>query len=199
MHKVKSKKQNLVIWFLVLNFILLQYACRQIKNKDEMVIVDRNVEIPLKPCIEINKKILGNSVDVNAFCRCLIPKIYTDTKGDPAKVKLLEDGNWNELSAQNKNTISQYYEECIAKSATTDSTAKLTITPEMAVGMKKEIKNQLKGTEVEKANDVDKYCDCIINGLQTDFSAKELMQTNFNETEKYQKMVKRCLSSTKKK
>jgi len=69
----------------------------------------------------------------------------------------------------------------------------------MAEGMKKKMKQELAGSAIEKTNDVDKYCDCMINSLQTDFTVKEIMQPNFNETIKYQTVLEKCLKATKKK
>lgn len=172
-------------------------ACEQ-KLVGETVVVDEDIEIPIKPCVEANTKILGNSVDPVSFCKCLIPKFYEDIKNDPEKLEQLKEGNWNDLSKYKQELVIKYYQNCISQSATNDSTAKLTITPRMAEGIKGQMKKDLIGSEIEKTNDVDKYCDCIINGLQSDFSAKEIMQTNFNETDKYQKLVDKCLKATKK-
>jgi hypothetical protein len=173
-------------------------ACGQKQNEGETITVDKGVEIPIKACVEANTKILGNSVDPIGFCKCLIPKFYADLKNDPEKLKLLKEGNWYDLSKDKQELVIKYYQECISLTATNDSTAKLTITPRMAEGMKKKMKQDLIGSKIEKTNNVDKYCDCMINSLQNDFSAKEIMQTNFNETEKYQKVLDKCLKTTKK-
>lgn len=93
----------------------------------------------------------------------------------------------------------KYYQSCITQAATNDSTVKFTITPYMAAGMKKKMKQELIGSEIEQNNDVDKYCDCIINSLQSDFTVQEIMRDKFNETEKYTQVVEKCLKSTTKK
>jgi hypothetical protein len=66
----------------------------------------------------------------------------------------------------------------------------------MAEEVKKKMKKELVNTEIEKTNDVDKYCDCIIKSIQTDFTVKEFMQADFNETQKYQNLVDKCLAAT---
>jgi hypothetical protein len=172
-------------------------ACGQ-KHQGETVVVDKGVEIPIEPCVEANTKILGNSVDPVAFCKCLIPKFYEDLKNDPEKLKQLKEGNWYDLSKDKQELIIKYYQNCISQSTTNDSTAKLTITPRMAEGIKHKMKQDLVGSEIEKTNNVDKYCDCMIKELQENFSAKEILQTNFSETEKYQKMLNKCLEATRK-
>lgn len=173
-------------------------ACGQKNSNDVTVTVDKGVEIPIAGCVEANSKILGNSVDPVAFCKCLIPKFYQDLKNDPEKLKLLKKGNWYDLAKDKQEVVAEYFQSCMSQTATNDSTAKFTITPRMAVGMKSKMKQELIGSEIENTNNVDKYCDCMINSLQTDFTIKEIMQENFNGTEKYQKALEKCLTSTKK-
>ena len=183
---------------LIISICFYLSACGQNQNLGETVLVDTDVEIPIKACVEANSKILGNSVDPVAFCKCLIPKFYVDLKNNPEKLQLLKAGNWYDLSKDKQELVAKYYRECMLQSATKDSTAKFTVTPRMAVGMKKKMKQDLIDLDIEKTNDVDKYCDCIINSLQTDFTVKEIMKEHFNETEKYQKMVDKCSETTKK-
>jgi hypothetical protein len=173
-------------------------ACRQKQNQGETIVVDNGIEIPIKACVEANTTILGNSVDHVAFCKCLIPKLYADLKNDPEKLKLLKEGNWLELSKDKQELVTKYYQNCITESATKDSTAKFTLTPRMVAGIKKKMKQELIGSEIEQTNDVDKYCDCLLNSFQTDFTVNEIVQDNFNETEKCKKVADKCLNTTKK-
>src|SRR5215203_435149 len=173
-------------------------ACFQRQNQGDKIVLDNGVEIPIKGCVEANTKILGNSVDPVAFCKCLIPKLYDDVKNDPKKLKLLKEGNWFDLPKDKQELVVEYFQDCMNETATDDSTARFTITPRMADGMKKKMLQELRGSEIEQTNDVDKYSDCIINSLQTDFTVKEVMQDDFNETEKYKQVVARCLKTTRK-
>src|SRR4030095_17210408 len=184
-------KQLTIFFFLC----LWLYACGQ--NQGDTIEVENVIKIPIKACVEANTKIFGNSVDPVAFCKCLIPKFYADLKDEPEKLKLLKEGNWYDLSKDKQELVVKYFEDCITTTATKDSTAKLTIAPRMAEGMKKKMKQEMIGSEIEQTNDVNKYCDCIINSLQTDFTVKEIMQDNFNETEKYKQVVEKCLKTTR--
>ena len=172
-------------------------ACGQKSNHGETVLVDKGVEISISACVEANSNILGNSVDPVAFCKCLVPKFYQDLKNDPAKLKLLREGNWYDLAKDKQEVVAKYFASCMSQTTTNDTTVKFTITPRMADGMKNKMKQDLVGTDIEKTNDIDKYCDCIINSIQNDFTINEIMQETFNETEKYQKAVETCLNSTK--
>src|SRR4030095_8052501 len=150
--------------------------------------------------VQTYTKILGRSVDPLAFCKCLLPNLYRDLKNDPEKLKLVKgEGSWYDLAKDKQEIMNQYFQSCLMQTATNDSTAKLSITPRMAEQMKKKMRQELIGSDIEKTNDLDKYCECMINSLQTDFTVKEIMQDNFNETEKYQRVVAKCLLSTRKK
>ena len=173
-------------------------SCGQNQDPNETVVVEDGVKISIKACVQANTKILGSSVDPVAFCKCVVPKFYSDLKNDPEKLKLLKDGRWFDLSKEKQELVTKYFQECIVATATTDSTAKLTITPRMAEGMKKKMKHELIGSEIEQTNDINKYCDCVINSLQTDFSIKEIMKDDFNQSEKYKQVMDKCLKATKK-
>lgn len=184
------------------NMLLFSCICLtaygQKNSSGDTVMIDE-VKIPISACVEANSKILGNSVEPVAFCKCLIPKFYQYFKNDPEKLNLLKGGNWYKLAKDKQEIVGKYFQDCMTQSATNDSTAKLTITPRMAVGMKTKMKEDLIGSDIEKTNDIDKYCDCIIDTLQVEFTIKEIMQENFNQTDKYQRMLEKCLTLTKKK
>ena len=173
-------------------------SCEQKSNDGETVLVGKGIKIPIAACVEANSKILGKSVDPVLFCKCFIPKFYEDLKNDPAKVKSLRDGDWYDLARDKQEMVAKYFKNCMEQTTTNDTTVKFTITPRMATGMKKKMKEELAGSEIEQTQDVDKYCDCIINSLQNDFTIKEVMQENFNETDIFKKAQEDCLKSTKK-
>jgi hypothetical protein len=57
---------NKLVLFIISSFIS---ACAEKTNEGQMVIVDNNVQIAIAPCVEVNSKLLGNSVDPVAFCK----------------------------------------------------------------------------------------------------------------------------------
>ena len=184
--------------YILLIFCICIFLSSCHQNDEDTVLVDDNVKIPIKACVEANTKVLGNSVDPVILCKCIIPKLYTDFKNDPEKLKIINESGWFDISTENQDVIATYYQDCITQSATNDSTSKLTITPRMAERLKTRMQQEMVGTDIEKTNDIDKYCDCVIQGFQTDFTANEVMKPNFNETAKYQILVDKCLESSKK-
>jgi|GEM_PF-6181061 len=183
--------------FLALCFGLS--ACRQQDKKTEAQKAKEEIESAIEGCVKANAQILGNLVDHQSFCGCLIPKLYAEFQDHPDKKKLLVEGNWDELSKDRKGTAINYYEDCMAQSPTADSSARLTFNPEMLSNMKRKMKQELIKTELAETNDLDQYCDCILTSLQAEFTAQEVMKGNFNQTEKYQKVVERCAAASKKK
>jgi len=181
---------------LTLITIFCLAACGEKRSQVDIVIVDNNIEIPIDGCIEAQKKIMGNSVDATSFCKCLIPKMYSEFKSDPEKLKLLKEGKIDQVSKDKIDLVAKFYSDCISQSSTNDSTTRMTISPKMGEQIKQEMKRNLIGTDIDRTNDIDQYCDCLINGMRTEFTAKEIMQEDFNQSEKYQTLGKRCLQST---
>lgn len=68
----------------------------------------------------------------------------------------------------------------------------------VAESMKKQMKAELEGSEIEKNYNLDNFCNCIVDGIQLTFTAKELMLSNINETDKYQTITDSCMILSKK-
>lgn len=176
----------------------LAFGCRQNNNEADIVIVGNGIEIPIDGCVEGNTKIFGNSVDPVSFCKCLIPKLYDKYKDDPEKFKLFKEGEFDKAAEGDAEAVGIIYNECMSQSVN-DSTARLTITPRMEVTIREGIKNSFAGTDFEKTNDIDAYCDCLIKGMQTELTAKEIMQGNGADSIKFDNLRAKCAQATRKK
>jgi hypothetical protein len=185
-----------IIYFI---FCIILSSCAFAQSKDDkepFVVVSDGTKVPLKACIEANKKIMAKSVDVPLFCECFVPKFYEQIKGDAAAVKAFEERNW--FDSKYADFVRTTIKSCFAATATTDSTAKFVVTPRMAETMKRQMKKTLVGTEIETTNDVDKYCDCVIEGIGEEFTTKEIMETAWSESEKYGVLIDKCQLYTRK-
>ena len=156
----KLIKQTAIIWLAI--FCLT--SCLQNEDKENSVTIE-GVRIPIKACVETNNRLFGKSLNTKEFCKCMIPKLYSLVKDDPEQLKFLKKGNWDEVSKSKQQEFLQYYTECLNQFSIVDSTARLNATPEMVKDMKSGMKENLIGTEMGKTNDLDKYCDCIIEGI----------------------------------
>jgi hypothetical protein len=71
------------------------------------------------------------------------------------------------------------------------------LTPEMAQTLRQSMKKDLSGSDIQKTNDLNKYCDCIVDSLQISFTMAEIMEPEFTSSRKYRKLQDTCLKSTK--
>ena len=71
------------------------------------------------------------------------------------------------------------------------------ISPEMATTLKKAMVEDLTGSETSKTNNIQKYCDCVVDSLQTSFTKQEIMEAEFTDSRKYKKVQDTCMKSTR--
>ncbi|MBO9562785.1 MAG: hypothetical protein J7621_08430 [Niastella sp.] len=188
--------KKVLVFFCVLGLVL---GCKQKKtSKEADTITIDGIEMPIGSCIDVQNKVFGNSIDTKKFCTCFLPLLYDGLKNDPEMLELFKKGKLEFMSQFNKDSFALVYEHCINDAATTDSTTRLVLTPRMVKSIKATLMQRVREEGMEQIVDVDLYCDCIIDGLQTHFTAKEVMQENFNETEKYTVFMQQCQEKAKK-
>lgn len=183
--------------FISLGVCLGISACAE-KDKGETVTVDEGLSVPISTCVEVNGRTFGKAIDARAFCLCFLPKFYRDIKDDPEKLKLLKQGRSNEIKVESQEVTNQNFQDCMVEASTEDSTARFVMTPRMVEQMKEAMKLKLAGSEIEQTNDLDKYCDCMVNSFQVDFTVKEIVRDDFNQTAKYREVNEYCLKESKK-
>lgn len=71
------------------------------------------------------------------------------------------------------------------------------ISPGMATTLRKAMVKDLTGSEISKTNDIQRYCDCVVDSLQVSFTSREIMEAEFTDTRKYKKVQDTCLKSTR--
>ena len=71
------------------------------------------------------------------------------------------------------------------------------ISPELATTLKTAMVKDLTGSETSRTNNIQKYCDCVIDSLQTSFTKQEIMEAEFTDSKKYKKVQDTCMKSTR--
>lgn len=71
------------------------------------------------------------------------------------------------------------------------------ISPQMATTLRNAMVKDLSGTEIAKTNDIQKYCNCVVDSLQLSFTTQEIMEAEFTDSRKYKKVQDTCLKSTR--
>jgi hypothetical protein len=103
------------------------------------------------------------------------------------------------MTKADRDSMIQVYQQCFAQSATTDTTSRLVITPNMANGMKKMAAKNFREAGMEDSVDVNRYCDCMIAGFQAEFTAAEFIKQGMDTTDKFIMLQTKCLESAEKK
>lgn len=72
------------------------------------------------------------------------------------------------------------------------------ISPATATTLRNAMVKDLTGSEISKTNDIQKYCNCVVDSLQVSFTTQEIMEAEFTDSRKYKKVQDTCLKSTRK-
>jgi len=151
------------------------------------------LQIPLGDCIDGSRRIIPDEMERENYCKCFIEKI-TD---DPVlKSKYKEKLKNNEAASvikevqSNPGFIELGIENCL-------KAVKMKWTDNIANSMKRNWKKELIGTEFEITNDVDKYCDCVIDEYQK-FPLDKIMEDEFSQSKEALEIDQRCSKQSEK-
>ena len=130
---------------------------------NQYIIEINGLKIPLDKCIAGNVNIISDLKERNEYCACMAQKMVNDADVISNYKSLLQNGQFDEIMADLKNKDK-------FKSLGLENCYKLTNSLKWTETMKKSIKtdfsNQLKGSYLELTNDIEKYCDCLVEKLE---------------------------------
>jgi len=151
------------------------------------------IKIPLGKCIDGNRRIIPDETERKKYCECFAEKIINNPELKEKYQTYLEDNRIDEIfkeiqtnSKHSKLTI----EDCL-------SSIEMKWTDNLANSMKVNWKKELKGTEFEQTNNLDEYCDCLINEYRK-YPLSKIMEDGFNESNEAAKIDQKCSKQTKK-
>lgn len=172
-----------------LSLVLIFSSC--LRNQSEDYITIDGVKLPIDGCMEAQKRTTTGNLNSKVFCKCLMEKLYQEYKEDPATLKYLEKGLVDKIPNQNAERISTFYKDCFLQSES-DSSVRFNFTPQMKETILYGMKNKLIEAGYDKTHDISKYCRCYINGLQQEFTMKEIFDSNFQENPKLKALLQKC-------
>ena len=172
---------SFLIFVIVAFFSLLTYV---IPTNFKTI---NGVKIPISKCIDGSVRMMPKENDREDYCICLAEKITGDSLLKKKYIKDLEMGEFDkiikELDEDNK-IIELDIESCFAS-------VEMQWTDNLANSMKRNWKKQFEGTEFEESNDVDKYCDCLIEEYRK-FPLTKIMEEGFNESQEAILIDEKC-------
>lgn len=157
--KYKISKTQFIKYYAIITivFIPLVFLRASINLPSHFVEVGSK-KIPLGQCIQGSVRMIKNPEDREIYCQCLADKLSNDTVLKIKYQKRLEKGELLQVLQElkdNEQYLDMKFEECM-------SSVKMTWTDVMARSAKAELKASLVGSEFEQTNNLDLYCDCLI-------------------------------------
>ncbi len=151
------------------------------------------LDIPLGKCLDANIGVISNDGEREEYCKCVAEKILIYPDSTRKYEKLLVNNRFDDvIIGLQKEELLPYLgiENCLDDMSVTWNKS-------IELEFKKQVRKGLEGTELEKTNHIDKYCDCLMIDLRKQ-PANEVFDGSFLETDEYQQILDKCDSLTSK-
>lgn len=183
--------------FFIISFVTFVFVA--IFSLGSLVIPSHFVEInglkiPLGKCIDGNRRIIPDEKERKEYCKCFVEKILNEPELKLKYQVKLENDKVNEVFKEFQKSpkfLQLGIENCM-------TSIKMKWTDNLANSMKRNYKNRLLGTEFELTNDIDKYCDCLINEYRK-FPLDKIMEDEFVESKETIEIDEKCTNLSLKK
>ncbi|WP_143164820.1 hypothetical protein [Chryseolinea serpens] len=154
--------------------------------------VDINgLRIPIKRCVDGNRRIIPDEKSREAYCVCAFEKITNNPELKEKYKARLEDNKATEVLQELESQFGTLgIRDCLLSSG-------INWTAPIADAMIRNWKKELTGTEFEQTNDVNKYCDCLIGEYQK-FPLREVAAEGFGESAASIRVVQACAEASRK-
>lgn len=149
------------------------------------------LKIPIGECIDGNVRVIPDIKEREEYCKCFIDKITSDLR--------LKKKYQNHLI---NNKVTYVFKEVQSSQEFLDLGIKDCIfvvemkwTDILVKSMKRNWKKELEGTELELTNNIDVYCDCLLDEFQK-YPLEEIKQEGYLESEKAINIFEKCRSKS---
>lgn len=145
------------------------------------------LKIPLGKCINGNRNLIPNEQERKEYCKCFVEKITNDAELKSKYRVELEGDKVNDVFK--KIQLSSKFdelkiEECI-------NSVSVEWTNNVAESMKKNWILELTGTEFEATNNINEYCDCLIDEYRK-LPLNKIMTDKFIESQEAVEIDEKC-------
>ena len=178
--KGKLKPLNYLKFFVItlVGFGVISFLSLSAAIMPKNIVEVNGLKVPLDACIEGSKRIIPNKEERKEYCLCLADKITSDSTRREKYKEQLESGRMDKVLKDLKaseNFLELGIDACIK---TTD----LEWTDNLVKSVKENWLDQLEGTEFEETNNLEEYCDCMINEYKK-YSTDKILEDGFSESE----------------
>ncbi len=193
--KFKFKSFEFVKFFIIsfVTFAIVAIFSLGSKVVPSNFVEINGLKIPLGKCIDGNRRIIPNEKEREEYCKCFIEKITNEPELKSKYQKKLENDKVNDVFKEIQSSpkfLELGIEDCM-------SSIKMKWTDNIANSMKRNWKKELVGTEFETTNDIEKYCDCLVDEYRK-FPLDKIMEDGFAESKEAVEIDDKCTKQSKK-
>lgn len=193
--KFKFKSFEFVKFFIIsfVTFAIVAIFSLGAKVVPSNFVEINGIKIPLGKCIDGNRRIIPDEKEREEYCKCFIEKITNEPELKSKYQKKLEDDKVNQVFKEIQSSpifLELSIEDCM-------SSIKMKWTDNIANSMKRNWKKELVGTEFEITNDIEKYCDCLVDEYRK-FPLDKIMEDGFAESKEAVEIDDKCTKQSEK-
>ena len=178
--KLKFKSFEFLKFFIItfVGFVSISFFSLLSAAVPSDFMVVNGVKVPLNKCVDGSRRMIPDKDERIKYCHCLTEKITADSTLITKYQSKLESGRIDDIltDLQNpENFIELNLENCFNK-------VEIKWTDNLIQSMKENWKKELIDTDFEETNNIDEYCDCLINEYKNHPLGK-IIEDGFNESE----------------
>ncbi|TVZ51674.1 hypothetical protein [Dokdonia sp. Hel_I_53] len=178
---------SFVIFAIVAFFSLSSYVVP--KN----FVTINGLKIPLGKCIDGNVRVIPNEEERKEYCECYVEKITNDPELKAKYQLKLEGDKANDVFKEIQSSpkfLELGIDECL-------NSVSMKWTDNVAKSMKENWIKELTGTEFETTNNINEYCDCLIDAYR-EYPMNKIMTDKFLESQEAIGIDEKCTELSRK-
>jgi hypothetical protein len=193
--KLRVKSYQFLKYFLLcfLCFVLFAFfSLASYRPPNDMVEVN-GIKIPIGNFLDGSRRIVPDSAQRRVYCICVVEKLASSDEIVRRYRPQLESGRIDKIFDASKNEpllAGLGIEACI-------KSVELQWTDNLSDAMKGSLKTQLVNTDFEKTNDIDSYCDCLIEEYQK-YPVSKITNDKFIESKLGAEIDSMCIAKSRK-
>ncbi len=177
---------------LILSFLISFFSFASNTPPDEIININ-GMNISIGGCMKGSKRIVPDENERREYCSCLATELTSSKEVLQKYNTELANGRIEYIvSDMDKNGLldSLEIERCFDF-----QNLNMRWTSSLKNRLKSLWTEQLTGTEFETTNDIEKYCDCVLNEYQK-YPISEIFNDEFNNSELYESIEEKCIEES---
>ena len=131
-------------------------------------------------------------VNAEGYCRCVMPKLveYCDAEGIDLDAELNNKRFYQLVREQPE--LDRYVQECRAANPPADLSQKVVLSDRLKQSLVRKYALPLQGTEMERTNDINGLCRCLVDSTDGNVTVGEFIDPSFYRSARYLGWIEAC-------